>query len=284
MENTERAKSGRSITSSVGLDRQIAAVKLQMKKHQSAGCEKCEDGVVCFEPCQIYCLCPRGRARKKEDKHTTASVARQPLARSVVSASKRAKKLIADATSALQATPATTEETNKDLYSARNVASTYSTWFSEHAEELIAARTRKIDGAIRGEDIDLLVKEGYKLPKLEKAIKFLQEYTSQQALQIMEAVLLTQTVLNQLPNAKTEPYKKKMDELSELIKRLEVLQGSEKTKDIIQEGWDKLMKAQDLSAELAELCKGRRRRVAERLLHYENFYSSGAEGHPRYYN
>jgi len=27
-----------------------------------------------------------------------------------------------------------------------------------------------------------------------------------------------------------------------------------------------------------------RRRVLERLLHYENYYSSGAEGHPRYYN
>merc|ERR1712098_739818 len=30
--------------------------------------------------------------------------------------------------------------------------------------------------------------------------------------------------------------------------------------------------------------KSGRRRVMERLLHYENFYSSGAEGHPRYYN
>jgi len=30
--------------------------------------------------------------------------------------------------------------------------------------------------------------------------------------------------------------------------------------------------------------KTQRRRVMERLLHYENFYSSGAEGHPRYFN
>merc|ERR1711964_10441 len=29
---------------------------------------------------------------------------------------------------------------------------------------------------------------------------------------------------------------------------------------------------------------GRRRRVMGRLLYYENFYSSGAEGHPRYFN
>merc|ERR1712000_66065 len=34
----------------------------------------------------------------------------------------------------------------------------------------------------------------------------------------------------------------------------------------------------------AQAVSARRRRVAERLLHYENFYSSGAEGHPRYFN
>merc|ERR1711964_291400 len=30
--------------------------------------------------------------------------------------------------------------------------------------------------------------------------------------------------------------------------------------------------------------KSRHRRVMERLLHYENYYSSGKDGHPRYYN
>merc|ERR1711964_310892 len=45
---------------------------------------------------------------------------------------------------------------------------------------------------------------------------------------------------------------------------------------------------QELGEKIAELkaysaARGTRRRLAERLLHYENFYSSGAEGHPRYY-
>merc|ERR1711964_932825 len=51
------------------------------------------------------------------------------------------------------------------------------------------------------------------------------------ALEIMEVVLATQMTLNQLPKETTGPHRNKIDELSELINRLQVLQGSDKSRE-----------------------------------------------------
>merc|ERR1711964_621327 len=47
------------------------------------------------------------------------------------------------------------------------------------------------------------------------------------------------------------------------------------------EDWSKCA---EIQAKIKALPKSRRRRVMERLPHYENHYSSGKDGHPRYYN
>merc|ERR1711964_709626 len=58
------------------------------------------------------------------------------------------------------------------------------------------------------------------------------------AFEIMEAVLAMQMTLNQLPKAKTELHRKEMDELSELINRLNELKSSDRSQEDIQEGWE----------------------------------------------